>query len=650
MIKVEPKVFLIAYTEIDNDAVAAWLEHVGGLKVLDHLAGDEGERLVELAGRNCYRSFDVGLNPNISKVRTDSEEYHKNILDSAHGSVMEHATATFAFEDVSRVFCYSDDTEVLTDEGWKKWPEVTGKEKFATLNRGSSRRDPVDRIIPELIFERPSEHFVKDYDGKMYSVESEQISLLVTPNHRMWIQKVDTQAAKRGEEKFDIRLAGSILNKRVRYQKGNVSWHGKRMEQIEISGTDRSYNRKDTGTETTKTYKGRSFDSEVFARFLGYFLSEGSLGTHDTGINLYQNPGKVYEHMIEVLNGMNLPVTDTVSGYADSRRLCVKCVALYDWLDEHCGRGALHKKIPDLVKSWSSDLIDIFLESFIEGDGNIHRTNHHKVAYTNSKQLADGLQELALKTGVAANIRIDDRVGTARRLKSGQIFTNTNPGYIVSFLMPSRMYPHVNHALSESQYKRSNGYMDEMVHYKGKVYCVKVPSGLLYVRRNGKPCWSGNTHEAVRHRAGTAMSQESLRYVRLDNLKFWIPEIIAENEEAFRVFRQVVETCEWGQRRLAEIFDMCNIKSFHIKKQLTSAFRRVAPIGLATALTMTFNLRSLRWVIQMRTAASAEVEIRKVFCKVYEIARGKWSFLFQDFETLNTGDGLFEAKPGNLKV
>lgn len=648
MIKVEPKVFLIAYTQLDNSQIKAWLEHVGGLKVLDHLAGDDGEKLVELSGRNCYRSFDVGLNPNISKVRTDSEIYHNNILKSGHGSVTEHATCTFAFEDCSRVCCYSDDTEVLTDEGWKKWPDVTGKEKFATLSSDSAS----GQRQTFLTYEAASEHFVKNYKGKMYSVESEQISLLVTPNHRMWVQKVDTQAAKRGEEIFKIQHAESILHKRVRYQKGGEKWVGVRPVVIEIPSTVRCYYvGKNCKKEAVREYDGVNFDSEVFARFLGYFLSEGSLGTHDTSISLYQNYGKTYERMVEVLDGMGLPITDTVSKHSNCRKLCVKCVALYDWLDEHCGQWALNKKVPAIVKSWAPDLIDAFLECFIEGGGNIHKSNNHKVAYTNSKKLADDLQELALKTGVAANIRVDDKVGTIRVLKSGQTFTSKNPGYIVSFLMPSRLYPYVNHNVHMGHIcVQDSGYMDEMLEYEGKVYCVKVPSGLLYVRRNGKPCWSGNTHELVRHRAGTAFSQCSLRYIRLEDLRFWIPNIIADNEEALAVFEEVIEKCEWGQKELARIFDIANMKSFHDKKQLTSAFRRVAPIGLATGINVSFNIRSLRWVIQMRTSESAEVEIRKIFCDVYNLVKDKYPLLFQDFETIDTGDGLFEARPVNSKV
>lgn len=38
---------------------------------------------------------------------------------------------------------------------------------------------------------------------------------------------------------------------------------------------------------------------------------------------------------------------------------------------------------------------------------------------------------------------------------------------------------------------RKERYINE-VDYKGKVYCMTVPNGTLYVRRNGKPFWSSN--------------------------------------------------------------------------------------------------------------------------------------------------------------
>ncbi len=161
-----------------------------------------GELLVEFGGRACYRSWEPGLNPNVSKVRTDQREYFANILRSAHGSVLEHANYSFAIRNVSRVFCYDAETEVLTSDGWKTWPEVDGSETF---------RDPESRQWPCLEYQQATEHFVGDYDGPMYRVRSEQVDLLVTPQHRMWVKAHDTQANKRGEAPYRVRHAARDL-------------------------------------------------------------------------------------------------------------------------------------------------------------------------------------------------------------------------------------------------------------------------------------------------------------------------------------------------------------------------------------------------------------------------------------------------------
>ncbi|HEX8086376.1 MAG TPA: FAD-dependent thymidylate synthase [Solirubrobacteraceae bacterium] len=102
-----PSVHVIARPSIDLDAMRAYLSSVGGASWLDgREGGNAAETLVEFAGRACYRSWEPGLNPNVTRVRTDPRDYFANILSSAHGSVLEHASWTFAFRDVSRVFTH----------------------------------------------------------------------------------------------------------------------------------------------------------------------------------------------------------------------------------------------------------------------------------------------------------------------------------------------------------------------------------------------------------------------------------------------------------------------------------------------------------------------------------------------------------------
>ena len=151
------------------------------------------------------------------------------------------------------------------------------------------------------------------------------------------------------------------------------------------------------------------------------------------------------------------------------------------------------------------------------------------------------------------------------------------------------------------------------------------------------------THELVRHRAGMAYSQESLRYVRLDKLDFWLPQAVRGNPEAMKKFEEVVTFLESVQSDLAKIFDIDHIKSFADKKKLTSMFRRLAPIGLGTTIMVTGNLRAWRHVIAMRTSPAAEEEIREVVGQIAAICKQEYPNLFQDMEqNPETGAWTFE--------
>lgn len=102
--KVEIQVFPLAKTQLNRNEVQAWL-HANGAHALQIPEGlSDSDKLVCLAGKRCYKSFEVGLNPNITKIRNDWKVYLDNILTSGHGSVIEHASWTWGIENVSRVF------------------------------------------------------------------------------------------------------------------------------------------------------------------------------------------------------------------------------------------------------------------------------------------------------------------------------------------------------------------------------------------------------------------------------------------------------------------------------------------------------------------------------------------------------------------
>jgi thymidylate synthase (FAD) len=143
------------------------------------------------------------------------------------------------------------------------------------------------------------------------------------------------------------------------------------------------------------------------------------------------------------------------------------------------------------------------------------------------------------------------------------------------------------------------------------------------------------THELVRHRAGSAFSQESLRYVRLTDIGFRVPPALEPLREQVL---SIVERLEEFQVSAAEELgiDQQGVP-FHVKKEVTSALRRLAPIGLSTGILWTANVRTLRHVIEMRTAEGAEEELRLVFDRVARIMQAHAPGLFQDFARRDDG-------------
>jgi len=144
------------------------------------------------------------------------------------------------------------------------------------------------------------------------------------------------------------------------------------------------------------------------------------------------------------------------------------------------------------------------------------------------------------------------------------------------------------------------------------------------------------THELIRHRVGTAFSQESLRYVRASDYQVWEPPNMPE---------------EWGPNfTAAELGTKNQVRecegvideqeAFKTKKELTSALRRILPQGMGTGIVFSANMRALRYIVGERTSEAAEIEMRVVFDQVARICKAEWPLIFQDMEPKETGPDL----------
>jgi thymidylate synthase (FAD) len=184
------------------------------------------------------------------------------------------------------------------------------------------------------------------------------------------------------------------------------------------------------------------------------------------------------------------------------------------------------------------------------------------------------------------------------------------------------------------------------------------------------------TGEMNRHRAGVAISEGSMRYIRFNDIPYWIPTSIQFTPEElaladkfgstplnvkvaleggldkkptaterdlltlalkkFRtqeVFKRHFSQTEVDYAELQEIWkdELAPTSKFHAKKQITSMLRRIIPMGVATGGVWTLNLRAMRHVLALRASPAAEEEIALVFSKIGAIMRSQEPMLFGDF-------------------
>jgi thymidylate synthase (FAD) len=138
------------------------------------------------------------------------------------------------------------------------------------------------------------------------------------------------------------------------------------------------------------------------------------------------------------------------------------------------------------------------------------------------------------------------------------------------------------------------------------------------------------THELIRHRVGTGISQLSQRYCGEEHVGFVVPPALLERDVARARFEQ---SCEVALRDYADLVTALEADGLP-RKQAREAARAVLPNATETKLVWTCNLRELRHVIALRDHPAADAEIqrwaRAVLWEVSELAPNVMDDLMYD--------------------
>jgi phage terminase large subunit-like protein len=331
------------------------------------------------------------------------------------------------------MLCLSEDTEVLTDEGWKLFKDLNRNEEVMTVNLQTG----------DLEWQKPTAYYSYDFKGHMIHIKTQAVDCVVTPTHNMLVSK----ESKKDKSTLTLKPVVCLAKK----DKAPMSF---------------GWNGEDTDYFVLPLTKPLAIPMEDWCAFMGMYLSEGHARRGTVSISQY--PGPKRDTMREALKKFPL-----FNGKENKKSLFIFNSDLVRYLQKFGLSG--DKYIPSEIKNLNKEYLQIFVDFLMLGDGSdyTHESGYSQKNYTSkSKRLIDDLQEVLLRLGINSSIYCLPDCG-CYRLR----FLKRNKTHLV----------HCNHTKGSDARKP--------IHYEGKVYCVNTPNHTLVSRRNGRVLATGNSYD-----------------------------------------------------------------------------------------------------------------------------------------------------------
>ncbi len=481
--------------------------------------------------------------------------------------------------------CYDDATEVLTGEGWKRWPDVTGEELFATRSvHGRLEYQPALRLVR------------KDYNGHMIGFKGMSLDLLVTPDHRVLTAGMTTREG-RTSPRFHLQPAHAVLWRPHRHLT-TAAWSGTPVKELRFDRT--------------------AFPAGPLLRLLGFFIGDGNLaGSNYVEFNLRKEREIAFLDRTVSEAGLELRLWK-------NRHRAVPVGKELRALFASCYDAGSEKVIPSGLLELAPDELAHLYEGLLESDGSrLKRPGRAEpqTYSTTSRKLADSVQVLALKIGRSATVR-------PHNVPPGDGHFGSKPRWRVTIYNERNARP----ALCRTR-EQADSHMG-VERYDGQIHCVEVPNSTLYVRRNGYAVWCGNTpfehnsfrfhircpifvaREWFRHRIGS-FNEFSMRYAKATD-DFYIPDADDVRSQvgkpgAYSFEPVEPELAERTREELQAVYDLAYATYTRLVEEgvARELARSVIPVGAYTEFYWTVNARALMNFVSLRAAETAQREIRR---------------------------------------
>ena len=363
-------------------------------------------------------------------------------------------TMQFNYENVRHPplhpHCYSVNTEIYTKDGWKPIYKVEKDERVLSL-------------VPEtkdLEWTKVTET-VKRFSSTIFHLQNKQRSfeMMVTGDHPFFgYKRVDE--GKKGRNIKPVWFDGvHSLNSEFKFYLSS-KYFRLSLSHIAINGT--------------------VFETKQFCKFMGYYLSEGSVCKRKG--NKYQISIAQSHYLDEMWDDLKgLPVRKIWLG---KDRITIKDQGLGLYLEQF-GKSN-EKYVPEEIKNLSPMDIRVFLDAYRMGDGHKRKAKEWKNGkfkdssyyFTCSDKMASDLGELIIKTGQSVSYSVNRSKGVRVDFKNGSYIGNHDV-WIVSELT--------------SQYRGFNNVSVEEIPYNDLVYDIEVEKNhTILTRYNGRVVWGSN--------------------------------------------------------------------------------------------------------------------------------------------------------------
>ncbi len=374
--------------------------------------------------------------------------------------IAPHWASNRSYGDLTH--CFSEDTEILTEDGWKLITNVKVGEKVPVLNLETEETilSPVLKVINE------------PYVGKMIHFKTKCLDLLTTPNHDMvWRSKGNGKKYKRpilnkSQAETFLTMGGHHPRRGV----ATMNWIGDNPETIKIAEDEIVNGKLIPGT----------FNASDFMKLIGWFISGGNIDLNNDGhyrIIIAQSRMANKEKVEQICSlikrlGFTPQVKEKQNAIIFNSKAIAKYLKPYD-------TGSFNKSIPPELKKLSSNLLRDLLETANLGDGTPKGSGWCYA--TTSESLSNDIHEIALKAGYRCTVSLDKRKDAKRTINGHEFITATDIYLIYITKAKDFWYP-----------------VPETITYSGKQVCVFTQDHHnIMVRRNGKPIWSGNCYPPI---------------------------------------------------------------------------------------------------------------------------------------------------------